>query len=70
MPKNVDPNVAVSHHYRICEFGGFDCLKQASKIDPVAHNWAKDVFTKVKYACDRTFGPTGCPKAPPLGSPW
>ena len=69
--KNINEDVAVSHHYRICEFGGFECLKSPSKIDRVAHRWAKSLFTRVKNACDLTFGQQqGCPKAPPLGSPW
>ena len=69
--KNINEDVAVSHHYRICEFGGFDCLKLPSMTDLVAHRWAKSLFGKVKKACDRTFGTgTGCPRAPPLGSPW
>ena len=69
--KNINEDVAVSHHYRICEFGGFDCLKLPSKTDRVAHRWAKSLFTRVKKACDMTFGrDNGCPKAPPLGSPW
>ena len=68
---NVDPKHAVSHHYRICEFGGFDCLKGASKIDRVAHKWAENLFPNVKRVCDKSFGEEmGCPKAPPLGSPW
>jgi len=69
--KNINEDVAVSHHYRICEFGGFDCLKLPSKTDRVAHRWAKSLFARVKKACDKTFGiERGCPKAPPLGSPW
>ena len=63
------PETAMSHHYRICEFGGWECLKKPSTIDKTGHKWAKDLFPAVKAACDAIFGGP-CPKAPPLGSPW
>ena len=58
--------MAVSHHYRICEDEAYDCWTLPSKIDRVAHRWAKSLFNGVKRACDDTFGQEGsCPEAAP-----
>ena len=64
--KNVNEDVAVSHHYRICENDKYECWKLPSMTDRVAHRWAKQLFNAVKEACDGTFGKdAGCPEAPP-----
>jgi len=31
--KQVEAKYGISHHYRICEFGGFKCLENTSVID-------------------------------------
>ncbi|TRY68761.1 hypothetical protein TCAL_13478 [Tigriopus californicus] len=67
---NIPDSVALSHHYRICEFGGFDCMKAPSVIDQTAHKWAPDLFPALKNTCQLIFGSQGCPIAPPLGSPY
>ena len=59
-----------SHHYRICEFGGFACTKKESRVDARAHNWAARLVPRVTQDCEEMFGDQGCPPAPPLGSPY
>lgn len=34
---NVPADAAILHHYRICEFGGDDCIKTASVVDTTAY---------------------------------
>ena len=60
----------LSHHYRICEFGGFECLNTSSVIDTSAQKWGKSLISNVRTACNNIFDKDGCPVAPPLGSPW
>ncbi|XP_066949161.1 uncharacterized protein [Macrobrachium rosenbergii] len=68
---NVPPNKGLSHHYRICEFGGFDCLKGKNEIDRTTQQWMVPLMRRVAEQC-RSIFPTlqRCPVAPPLGSPW
>lgn len=69
--KNVPTNLGLSHHYRICEFGGFDCLKQPNQVDRQTHEWLLPLAKRVASSCSKIFPSLGrCPKAPPLGSPW
>ncbi|XP_042879973.1 uncharacterized protein LOC122258227 [Penaeus japonicus] len=69
--KNVSPDLGLSHHYRICEFGGFDCLKQPNQVDRRTHEWLIPLAKRVASSCSSIFPSLGrCPKAPPLGSPW
>lgn len=60
----------LSHHYRICEFGGFECLKKPAVIDTTAQKWGPNLILNVAENCQQIFGPESCPPAPPLGSPW
>jgi hypothetical protein len=60
----------LSHHYRICEYGGFECLKKDSQVDTVAHKWGSKLVKSVATACELIFDGDTCPEAPPLGSPW
>ena len=60
----------LSHHYRICEFGGFDCLKKTSISDPTAAKWGPNLIPNIDEKCNQIFGNASCPPAPPLGSPW
>ena len=36
---HVNEMEGLSHHYRICEFGGFKCTQTQSVIDKTAHKW-------------------------------
>ena len=60
----------LSHHYRICESGGFKCMNMSSVIDTSAQKWAKSLISNVFIGCNNIFDKDGCPVAPPLGSPW
>lgn len=69
--KNVPTDLGLSHHYRICEFGGFDCLKHPNQVDRKAHEWLLPLAKRVASSCSKIFPSLGrCPAAPPLGSPW
>lgn len=38
---NVPVDAAILHHYRICEFGGNDCIKTSSVVDRTAYRYRK-----------------------------
>ena len=67
---NVPKDLGLSHHYRICEFGGFECMKNPSIDDNSAQKWGKFLIPNVQKRCSDIFGKFGCPEAPELGSPW
>ncbi|XP_019880952.1 beta-1,4-galactosyltransferase galt-1 isoform X1 [Aethina tumida] len=46
---NVPSDAAILHHYRICEFGGNDCIKTASTVDKTAYRY-KDQLVPVVTA--------------------
>ena len=66
--KNIGEEVAVSHHYRSCEAAhGLRCTQLPTKIDRIAHRWARHLFARVNEICDHTFGKEkGCPEATAL----
>ena len=67
----VDETMGLSHHYRICEFGGFACMKKPSVVDERTHHWAGKLVVAVDTTCRRIFKEEGgCPEAPELGSPY
>lgn len=66
----IEPSYGSSHHYRICEFGGFDCLKEPSQVDNTTHRWQHKLIQNIQQTCTKVFGEGGCPPAPPLGNPW
>ncbi|XP_050697341.1 beta-1,4-galactosyltransferase galt-1-like isoform X3 [Eriocheir sinensis] len=71
MIKRVPPDDALSHHYRICEYGGYECLKHPAHVDRAAHAWLTRMYRRVLDNCAQIFPADGaCPKAPPLGSPF
>ncbi|KAJ3625269.1 hypothetical protein MTP99_018827 [Tenebrio molitor] len=45
---NVPPDAAILHHYRICEFGGDDCIKTASTVDTTAFKYKSKLVEEVK----------------------
>ena len=67
----VEETLGLSHHYRICEFGGFACMKKPSVMDERTHYWASKLIVAVNTACKDIFEEQGsCPEAPELGSPY
>ncbi|CAG2064319.1 unnamed protein product [Timema podura] len=45
---NVPPDAAILHHYRVCEFGGDDCVKTASVVDRTAHRYRVRLLERVR----------------------
>ncbi|XP_055637945.1 uncharacterized protein LOC129776374 isoform X2 [Toxorhynchites rutilus septentrionalis] len=44
---NVPADAAILHHYRVCEFGGDDCIKSPSVVDRTAHRYSKRLLDRV-----------------------
>lgn len=44
---NVHPSAAILHHYRVCEFGGDDCVKSAHVVDRTAHRYKDRLAAQV-----------------------
>ncbi|XP_035795180.1 uncharacterized protein LOC118468469 isoform X1 [Anopheles albimanus] len=44
---NVPADAAILHHYRVCEFGGDDCIKTPSLVDRTAHRYSKQLLDRV-----------------------
>ncbi|XP_055592799.1 uncharacterized protein LOC129744346 isoform X2 [Uranotaenia lowii] len=44
---NVPADAAILHHYRVCEFGGDDCVKSPSVVDRTAHRYSKRLLDRV-----------------------
>ncbi|KAL1117254.1 hypothetical protein AAG570_004580 [Ranatra chinensis] len=44
---NVPPDAAILNHYRVCEFGGDDCVKSASVVDRTAHRYRRKLVQRV-----------------------
>ena len=45
---NVPTSVGFLHHYRVCEFGGDDCVHQSNQIDRTAHKYRHILLENVK----------------------
>ncbi|CAH0563496.1 unnamed protein product [Brassicogethes aeneus] len=45
---NVPSDAAFLHHYRICEFGGNDCVKTASAVDKTTYRYKDRMVSMVK----------------------
>ena len=57
----VNESLGLSHHYRVCEFGGSGCIKRESVSDTRAHHWARKLITQVDRNCRNIFDEeTGC----------
>ncbi|XP_058449537.1 uncharacterized protein LOC131429440 [Malaya genurostris] len=69
---NVPADAAILHHYRVCEFGGDDCIKSPSVVDRTAHRYSKrlldrvgTVYNYLKDSCDLPEIPRAPTKPPP-----
>ncbi|KAJ1527536.1 hypothetical protein ONE63_007505 [Megalurothrips usitatus] len=73
---NVHPSAAILHHYRVCEFGGDDCVKSSHVVDRTAHRYKDRLSAQVskRWALLRddcklgelfTPPPDGVPPPPP-----
>jgi hypothetical protein len=45
---NVPADAAILHHYRVCEFGGDDCVKAASVVDRSAWRFGAQLQKRVE----------------------
>lgn len=50
---NVPADAAILHHYRICEFGGDDCIKTSSVVDKTAYRYKNILTEAVRMQYDR-----------------
>ncbi|XP_074039816.1 beta-1,4-galactosyltransferase galt-1 isoform X2 [Leptinotarsa decemlineata] len=50
---NVPSDAAILHHYRICEFGGDDCIKTSSVVDKTAYRYKYVLTTAVRQQYER-----------------
>lgn len=48
---NVPPDAAILHHYRVCEFGGDDCVKTQSVVDKTAYKYIEKLTKNVHRTC-------------------
>ncbi|UYV79705.1 hypothetical protein LAZ67_18000360 [Cordylochernes scorpioides] len=55
---NVAPDLGFLHHYRVCEFGGDDCINTSSVTDRRVHHWKSDLLAAVSKTLDPSI--TGC----------
>lgn len=69
---NVPADAAILHHYRVCEFGGDDCIKSPSVVDRTAHRYSKrlldqvgTVYNYLKDSCNLPDIPHAPTKPPP-----
>ncbi|XP_060521454.1 beta-1,4-galactosyltransferase galt-1 [Cylas formicarius] len=49
---NVPADAAILHHYRICEFGGDDCIKTQSTLDKTAYRYRERLTGTVRERYD------------------
>lgn len=62
---NVPADSAILHHYRICEFGGDDCINTASTIDNTAYRYKDQLIANVKAKFQGYKVPCQLPELPP-----
>ena len=47
---NIDPKLAYLHHYRVCEFGGNNCIENNDHIiDRRIYYWSKSLLNNIHY---------------------
>lgn len=44
---NVPADAAILHHYRVCEFGGDDCVKTPSVVDKTAYKYRQKLTENI-----------------------
>lgn len=59
---NFPPDVAYLHHYRVCEFGGDDCVRTQSVTDRTIYRYKNDLVRSVVHQLNlsRNTGPEDC----------
>ncbi|XP_058790320.1 uncharacterized protein LOC131663739 isoform X2 [Phymastichus coffea] len=64
---NVPADAAILHHYRVCEFGGDDCVKTASVVDRTAYKYLDKLAESVESTWQELV--KICPGMPELKPP-
>ncbi|KAJ8678534.1 hypothetical protein QAD02_014321 [Eretmocerus hayati] len=64
---NVPADAAILHHYRVCEFGGDDCVKSASVVDRSAYRYLDRLAERVEATWRELRA--GCPGLTELPEP-
>lgn len=56
---NVPADAGILHHYRVCEYGGSDCIKVPSVVDRTAHKYSdrlvrrvEEIYNQLKIPCN------------------
>ncbi|XP_055295408.1 uncharacterized protein LOC129565073 isoform X2 [Sitodiplosis mosellana] len=73
---NVPADAGILHHYRVCEFGGDDCIKAPSVVDRTAHKYSdrlvrrvEEIYNQLKIPCNLADLPTAPPPTTPKKMP-
>lgn len=53
MMVNIDPKIGALHHYRVCEFGGNDCVKSPSVVERRVHFWKDRLIHRITDNIDK-----------------
>ncbi|XP_034193188.2 uncharacterized protein LOC117610200 isoform X1 [Osmia lignaria lignaria] len=63
---NVPSDAAILHHYRVCEFGGDDCIKTQSVVDRTAYKYKDRLADNVGKTWTDLSGECFLPKLEPI----
>ncbi|XP_003692331.1 uncharacterized protein LOC100865820 isoform X1 [Apis florea] len=63
---NVPSDAAILHHYRVCEFGGDDCIKTQSVVDRTAYKYKNRLSDSVGKTWFDLNGECSLPKLEPI----
>ncbi|KAL7648129.1 UNVERIFIED_CONTAM: hypothetical protein RMT77_000030 [Armadillidium vulgare] len=61
---NVSAEDAILHHYRVCEYEGYECIIKEHEIDVTAYKWLPPLLESVAKVCLKIFPSLG--KCPPV----
>ncbi|XP_037033844.1 uncharacterized protein LOC119072674 [Bradysia coprophila] len=63
---NVTPDIAILHHYRVCEYGGDDCVNHPSTVDRTAHKYSHRLTDRVEMMYSKLKTPCKLLDVPPV----
>ncbi|XP_023308046.2 uncharacterized protein LOC111689814 [Lucilia cuprina] len=66
---NVPPTDAILQHYRVCEFGGNDCIKAPSTVDRTAIKYVNRLVERVYSVYSHLKDKCDLPPLPPIPKP-
>ncbi|XP_065356787.1 uncharacterized protein LOC135951130 [Calliphora vicina] len=66
---NVPPTDAILQHYRVCEFGGNDCIKAPSMVDRTATKYVNRLVERVYSVYRHLKDKCDLPPLPPIPKP-